>query len=208
MPTFRKPLPYAATYTLVGIVPLSMAAASLDDFPIPKNLRDSAVLVPVFRDAAGEVQIVMVRRGNFGVHGGQLAFPGGKHEPTDASLQATALREAHEEVYLPPANVEILTSLPTVAVPTGFRIAPFLGRIRRPEVWQWQAEEIDEVLEIPLRHLLDAASHTEEDWHLPGWPGPRRVPYYRIAGGYKLWGASYRIITPLLPRLLTGEWNV
>jgi 8-oxo-dGTP pyrophosphatase MutT (NUDIX family) len=176
-----------------------------DDFPIPKTLRDSAVLVPIFRDAAGELHVVMVRRSSFGVHGGQLAFPGGKHEPTDASLVATALREAEEEVGLQPANVEILAALPTVAVPSGFRIAPFLGRIQRPEVWQWQPREVDEVLEIPLRHLADPAQHTEEDWQLPGWPGPRRVAFYRIAGGYQLWGASYRIIAPLIAPLLSGE---
>lgn len=180
----------------------------MPDFPIPKTLRDSAVLVPVFRDAQGELQVVMVRRAAFGVHGGQLAFPGGKHEPEDASLQATALREAFEEVSLPPEQVEILAALPSVAIPTGFRIAPFLGRIRRPEAWQWQTTEIDEVLEIPLRHLVDDTNHTQETWELAGWPGPRLVPFYRVGAGYQLWGASYRIIRPLIPRLLAGEWEV
>jgi 8-oxo-dGTP pyrophosphatase MutT (NUDIX family) len=171
-----------------------MSIPSISDFPIPKNLRESAVLVPVFRDAAGQIQIVMVRRAAFGVHGGQLAFPGGKRDPEDESLEATALREAYEEV-------------PSVPVPSGFCISPFLGRITRPEVWEWQAREIDEVLEIPLFHLADSANHTEEDWNLPGWPGPRRVPFYHI-GAYKLWGASYRIIQPLISRLLAGEWEV
>jgi len=185
-----------------------MSNATIYDFPIPKNLRASAVLVPIFRDAAGELQVVMVRRAAFGVHGGQLAFPGGKYEPTDADLQATALRETHEEVGLPPTEVQILAALPEVPVPTGFRISPFLGRIRRPAVWQWQTAEIDEVLEIPLGYLLDVANHTEETWELTGWPGPRRVPFYRLAGGQQLWGASYRIIQPLLPRLLAGEFGV
>ncbi|WP_375435671.1 NUDIX hydrolase [uncultured Hymenobacter sp.] len=177
-----------------------------NDFPIPKNLRDSAVLVPIFQDAAGELHVVMVRRSSFGVHGGQLAFPGGKHEPTDASLLATALREAEEEVGLAPTDVEVLAALPTVDVPSGYRIAPFLAQIRRPQVWQWQPREVEEVLEIPLRRLADPAQHAEEDWQLPGWPGPRRVAFYRIAGGHKLWGASYRIITPLLQPLLDGEF--
>ncbi|UYZ63228.1 NUDIX hydrolase [Hymenobacter weizhouensis] len=192
-----------AAYFAGMLVPPSVA-----DFPIPRHLRDSAVLVPVFRDAAGDVQVVLVRRAAFGVHGGQLAFPGGKPEPTDENLLATALREAYEEVGLLPANVEVLASLPPVAVPTGFRITPYLGRIRRPAAWQWQAAEIDEVLEVPLRHLADAATHAEEVWQLPGWPGPRRVPFYRVGAGYALWGASYRIIQPLIPRLLAGEWDI
>ncbi len=183
-------------------------ALSIDDFPIPKTLRDSAVLVPVFRDAAGVLQLVMVRRSSFGIHGGQLAFPGGKHEPTDASLLATALREAEEEVGLQATDVDILAALPMVAVPTGFRIAPFLGVVRRPEAWQWQPREVQEVLEIPLPHLLDPANHAEEIWQLAGWPGPRRVPFYRVPGEVPLWGASYRILQPLLPRLLAGEWVV
>ncbi|MCA8831371.1 NUDIX hydrolase [Hymenobacter pini] len=180
----------------------------MPEFLIPKILRDSAVLVPVFRDGAGELQVVMVRRAAFGVHGGQLAFPGGKPEPQDADLQATALREAFEEVHLPPNDVEILAALPTVPVLSGFRISPFLGRIRRPAVWQWQTAEVDEVLEIPLHYLADAANHTEETWELPGWPGPRRIPFYRLAGGHPLWGASYNIIRPLIPRLLAGEFDV
>jgi 8-oxo-dGTP pyrophosphatase MutT (NUDIX family) len=177
-----------------------------DDFPIPKNLRDAAVLVPIFRDAAGELHVVMVRRSSYGIHGGELAFPGGKHEPTDASLLATALREAEEEVGLAATNVDVLAALPTIDLPTGFRISPFLSKIRRPEAWQWQQREVEEVLEIPIRHLADPAQHTEEDWQLPGWPDPRRVAFYQVAGGYKLWGASYRIITPLVQPLLSGEF--
>lgn len=182
---------------------------SVHDFPIPPNLRAAAVLVPIFRDAAGELQLVMVRRTAFGVHGGQLAFPGGKPEPEDgADLWATAQREAHEEIGLPPASVRLLAALPTVPVPSGFRISPFLGRIERPAVWQRQVSEVDEVLEIPLRHLADPDTHTEETWEQPGWPGPRQVPFYRVGpeGRYPLWGASYRILQPLLPRLLAGEW--
>jgi 8-oxo-dGTP pyrophosphatase MutT (NUDIX family) len=90
----------------------------------PTTLRESAVLIPVFRNAAGEATLVLVRRGSHGVHGGQLAFPGGKREPTDASLLATALRETEEEIGLPATAIEVLAALPPVQTRTsGFHIA-------------------------------------------------------------------------------------
>ncbi|TGE19283.1 NUDIX hydrolase [Hymenobacter elongatus] len=171
-------------------------------------LRESAVLVPVYRDALGELQLVLVRRGEWGVHGGQLAFPGGKRDPEDASLLATALRETQEEVGLEPADIALLTTLPEIRTfTTGYHIAPFLARVRRPAVWWYQEPEIAEVLEISLRTLADPATHAREWWQLPGWPQPELIDFYRV-GQYQLWGASYRIIRPLVARLLAGEWEI
>jgi 8-oxo-dGTP pyrophosphatase MutT (NUDIX family) len=174
----------------------------------PVLLRESAVIVPVYRDGAGELQLVLVRRGERGIHGGQLAFPGGKRDPEDESLLATALREAEEEVGLKPADVRILATLPELNTFTGgFHIAPFLASIRRPPVWWCQQPEIAEVLEISLRTLADPATHAQEWWQLPGWPQRMLVSFYRV-GPYQLWGASYRIIEPLVARLLAGEWEI
>jgi hypothetical protein len=55
--------------------------------------------------------------------------------------------------------------------------------------------------------LLHPEAHAIEIWQLPNWPEPREIPFYRI-GPYKLWGATYKIVEPLLPRLLAGEWDV
>jgi 8-oxo-dGTP pyrophosphatase MutT (NUDIX family) len=177
--------------------------------PSTPPLRDAAVLVPVFRDSAGELHLVLIRRGNFGPHGGQLAFPGGKPEPGDASLLDTALREAEEEVSLTPAQVEILAELPAISTRgTGFHVTPFLGRIVRPQQWLWQTSEIDEVLEVPVSALLAPGVHVTEPWQLEGWPQSQLISYYRIAGGHQLWGLSYLIVRGLIPRLLAGEWEI
>ena len=174
---------------------------------ISLTLRESAVLVPVFRDAAGELTLVLVRRTNYGVHGGQLAFPGGKREPADASLLATALRETEEEVGLPRAAIEVLAALPAVQTLTSnFHIAPFLARITPPPTWQVQPTEVAEVLHVPVRYLADPAHAGQENWQLPGWPAPELIDFWRV-GPHYLWGATYRIVHALLPRLLAGEWE-
>ena len=171
-------------------------------------LRESAVLVPVYRDAAGDANLVLIRRTNYGVHGGQLAFPGGKREPADASLQATALRETEEEIGLPSTAIEVLAALPPVhTLTSNFCIAPFLGRITPPPTWQVQPTEVAEVLSVPIRYLADPANTGQESWQLPGWPAPTPIDFWRV-GPHYLWGASYRIVHALLPRLLAGEWEL
>ncbi|HEY2596021.1 MAG TPA: CoA pyrophosphatase, partial [Chloroflexota bacterium] len=162
------------------------------------DMVDSAVLAPIYRDARGDLRLVFIRRSPYGVHGGQIAFPGGRRDPGDADLLATALREAEEEVGLDPAQVEVLTELPVVeTVATGFRVAPFLGRLRgAPPDWRLQESEIDEILDVRLDDLTRPEAHAVEMWQLPGWPAPREIPFYWI-GPHKLWGATYRIVASI-----------
>jgi 8-oxo-dGTP pyrophosphatase MutT (NUDIX family) len=172
-------------------------------------LIESAVLAPLYRDADGRLRLVFIRRSPFGRHGGQIAFPGGRREPEDPDLLTTALREAEEEIGLARQSVDVLATLPIVdTAATGFRVAPFLGRLNGPPpIWRRQETEIDEILEVPLEDLTRPDAHAVETWQLPGWPSAREIPYYRI-GPYKLWGATYKIVEPLIPRLLAGEWPV
>ena len=169
-------------------------------------LVDSAVLAPVYRDPHDRLRLVFIRRSPHGVHGGQIAFPGGRREPQDADLLATALREAHEEVGLDPNSVEVLTALPVIeTMATGFRVAPFLGRLNGPPpTWRRQETEIEEILEVPLDELIRPEAHAVEEWQLPGWPEPRPIPFYRI-GPYKLWGATYRIVESIRDYLASHE---
>lgn len=158
------------------------------------ELIESAVLAPLYRDPRGDLRLVFIRRGPGGRHGGQIAFPGGRREAEDATLLATALREAEEEVGLNPTQVQILTQLPTIeTVATGFRVAAFLGKLNgAPPTWRRQETEIDEILEVRVKDLGPEA-HAIEHWQLPGWPEAREIPFYWI-GPYKLWGATYRIV--------------
>jgi 8-oxo-dGTP pyrophosphatase MutT (NUDIX family) len=167
---------------------------------------DAAVLAPLYRDADGRLRFVFIRRSPFGLHAGQIAFPGGRREPEDADLLTTALRESEEEIGLDRKAVEVLAALPVIeTVATGFRVAPFLGRLNGPPpVWRRQKTEIDEILEVPLDDLLHPDAHAVEHWQLSGWPAPREIPFYWI-GPHKLWGATYRIVASIFEYLETHD---
>lgn len=172
------------------------------------RLQDSAVLVPVFRGDDGRLTMLIVRRTDFGVHGGQLAFPGGKPSDGDATMLATALRETREEVGIEESNIEVLTELPVISTAsTGYRIYPFLGRIQPADQWWFDQREIAEVIEVAVEDLARPDAYGESMETFPQYPDPIRISYYKV-GPHRLWGASYRIVTPLLPRLLAGEWDV
>ena len=165
------------------------------------------MLVPVFRDPAGRAGVVLVRRAEGGLHSGQLAFPGGMREPGEATLE-TALRESEEEIGLPRAAVQILSELPAIdTFTTGFRITPWLGRIERPARWLPAPDEVAEVIEVALDELTAPEARGESVEQFPTWDRPHRIEFYRI-GSHRLWGASYRILEPLLPRLIAGEWDI
>jgi 8-oxo-dGTP pyrophosphatase MutT (NUDIX family) len=169
----------------------------------------SAVLVPVFRDDEAELRVLLVQRGTGGVHGGQLGFPGGKQEPGDSSLLETALREAEEEVGLRRNEIEILTSLePRDTRTSGFRVYPFLARITPPSQWQLAAGEIAGVITPTVRALADPSARRKQELSFPTWPASQHVECVPLEDGRLLWGLTLRLLDPVLPRLLAGEWVI
>lgn len=166
----------------------------------------AAVLVPVYRSTAGDIQLLLVRRSEHGIHGGQLAFPGGKPEPEDQSLLDTALRETQEEIGLGRESIEILEHLPVAhTMSSGFRVFPFLARVVVPQRWNYATREVAEIIEVKVSAFaLPEASECVIE-RLPHWPEPRQIEYYRV-GSHRVWGLTYRIVKPLVPRLLSGEW--
>jgi 8-oxo-dGTP pyrophosphatase MutT (NUDIX family) len=172
----------------------------------PPSRTPSAVLVPVFRDDKDELRLVLVVRGAFGVHAGQLGLPGGKQEPGDASLLNTALRETEEEIGLARSDVEIIAALtPVNTRTTRFRVHPYLARIRPPARWRLAAGEIIGVVTPLVRTLADPAARREQMLSFPSWPQPRRVKCIELEDGHLLWGLTLRLLEPVVPRLLSGE---
>lgn len=167
----------------------------------------AAVLVPVYRGADGALRIVLIERSQFGPHGGQIAFPGGKPEPGDADLATTALRETTEEIGLMAPAVTLLATLPAVETRlTRFLIQPFLARIEPPMQWCPDGLEIVAVLEVGLDDLTRPGTECRRDLTAPDGRRLSAVPCFDVAP-QPIWGATYRILTALLPRLDRGEFD-
>jgi 8-oxo-dGTP pyrophosphatase MutT (NUDIX family) len=172
------------------------------------SMIDAAVLIPVYRSQDGELHIVMILRNPGGVHGGQIAFPGGKHDPEDDTMLDTAVREVREELGLIVERNDVLAELPMEQTrTTGYRVFPFLARIAVPDRWQIAEREIAEIVDVKLTDLTRRDAHDKMIGRFPTWEKAQQVSFYRI-GEHRLWGLSYRILQPVLARLVAGEWDV
>jgi 8-oxo-dGTP pyrophosphatase MutT (NUDIX family) len=172
---------------------------ALTQVPLARaNHRPAAVLVPL-EPGRG---VWLTRRGdNLPNHAGQVAFPGGKIDPADASPEAAALREAHEEIALNPADAEILGRMDDYITGTGFHITPILALIRPGAVFAPSADEVADVFRLPFETLLDPAAPTRRTATFRGetrqfWVWPEQDHF--------IWGATAEILVNLA-RLLRGE---
>jgi 8-oxo-dGTP pyrophosphatase MutT (NUDIX family) len=158
---------------------------------------DAAVLVPLYVDAGRLHAVFTKRREDLRRHPGEISFPGGRHDDTDADLQATALREADEEIGLAPDAVRMLGALqPTPTIVTGYAIYPFVGMIEPGLAWTLSAREVAEVLELALDDLL--AGYARRRLLRRGVP--IRTDTY-VVGDDLIWGATARILADLFDRL-------
>ena len=158
---------------------------------------DAAVLVPLYVDG-GELHAVFTRRReDLRRHAGEISFPGGRQDAEEEDLRTTALREAHEEIGLPPEGVQLVGGLqPTPTVVTNYAIYPFVGVIDAGLAWTLSAAEVAEVLELPLRRVRDGYGRRR----LLRRGVPFRTDVY-VVEDHLIWGATARIVADLLERL-------
>ena len=120
----------------------------------------------------------------------------------------TALREVREELGLSVAKDDVLAELPVEQTrTTGFRVFPYLARITVPERWQIAEREIAEIIDVKLVDLTRPDAHDKMIDRFPTWTKAEQVSFYQV-GPHRLWGLSYRILQPVIPRLEAGEWGV
>jgi 8-oxo-dGTP pyrophosphatase MutT (NUDIX family) len=160
----------------------------------------AAVLVGITSGPAAGVLLTR-RTAHLRRHSGQVSFPGGRIDATDASPEAAALREAQEEVGLDPADVDVLGRLPDHHTSTGFTITPVLGLLRPGFATTASAEEVDAIFLLPLSVLLDPNAPTRQRVKYQGawreywiWPHPE----------FHIWGATAAILVQLARRLGGG----
>ena len=134
-------------------------------------------------------------------HSGQVAFPGGRCNPIDSDAETAALREAHEEVGLNPADVRVLGRIRDMVTITNYRVTPIIGLAPWPYEFIRQEEEVDRIFTIPLNWLAKPANRTTQMRGLQFLGKDVPVIYFQEYDGELLWGASARITLLLLEAL-------
>jgi 8-oxo-dGTP pyrophosphatase MutT (NUDIX family) len=159
---------------------------------------EAAVLVPLYVDG-GEVHVVFTKRHEeLRRHAGEISFPGGRREAGESDLRTTALREAQEEIGLPPEAVEIVGALqPTPTLATGYAVYPFVGLIGPGRAWVPSAAEVTAVIELSVAQLVAGYGRRR----LVRRGIPIRTDTY-VIGDHLIWGATARILADLIDRLV------
>lgn len=160
--------------------------------PVP-----AAVLVPVILGSSPGI-LLTKRTAHLKKHAGQVSFPGGRIDPTDAHPEAAALREAREEIDLDPGHVQILGRMADYVTGTGYRITPVLGLLPPGLGFRPSPDEVDAVFDLPIGVLLDPAAPQRQKQHVRGkwreywvWPHPQHF----------IWGATAAILVHLAEKL-------
>lgn len=179
--------------------------AELENWPVELReqanggLKAAGVLIPIIEHRE-ELSVLLTRRAeHLRYHAGQVSFPGGRMEPGDADIEATALRETQEEVGISPRDVEIAGYLDPVLTITGYTVTPVVGLVPPGLELTVDPGEVQHAFEVPLSFLLDTRNVHESTRLLHGVPFPVRE--YRYASE-RIWGATASIVMMLREMLL------
>ncbi|MDM3872162.1 CoA pyrophosphatase [Porticoccus sp. W117] len=165
-----------------------------EPLPVQRGEREAAVLLALTMEP--RPHLVLTRRaGHLNDHAGEVALPGGMWEPQDSSLLHTALRESHEEIGLPPGEVELFATLPPRDTRLGVRVTPFVGRIAADAELTPELAELDAIFRVPLEYLLDTNNLTRANFDING--KDYSLPCYQYQE-YTIWGFTLALLVEFL----------
>ena len=159
------------------------------------SLTPAAVMLLLYRKNGEDCILLNKRSDSVEDHKGEIAFPGGRKDLSDASLLDTALRETHEEMGIHPQDVEVLGEMDDVATITNYVIRPFVGSIRHPYTFRPSRREVAEVLEVPVESLTNGTAVRDEVRVVDG--GEVNTPSYAYRG-HLIFGATATILRRML----------
>lgn len=162
------------------------------------DYRDAAVLIPVVAREPEVSLILTERTTHLSAHAGQIAFPGGKIDPTDAGPAEAAIREAHEEIGLLPGLIEPIGYLRAYYTRTGYRIVPVIGKVDPQHILTINPNEVQSAFEVPLAFLMDPQNHHQGSRE---FRGTIRHFYEMPYEGRYIWGITAGIIRGLYERI-------
>ena len=177
--------------------------AEHDPVEVTDEEREAAVLAPVVTRDDGAGLLFTKRADHLGEHPGQMSFPGGGREPSDADLEATAKREGREEIGLRPPEVDVIGRLDDIRTITSYAVRPFVARIPDRE-YTPDEREVAEIAVLPVSALTDLDNYESERRDHPHY-GEIRIHFFRV-DGYTVWGATGRMLVQLLE--LTTDWTM
>ncbi|GIL02124.1 MAG: coenzyme A pyrophosphatase [Alphaproteobacteria bacterium] len=165
---------------------------------VANALLPAAVLIPILDRPGGLNVLLTKRRESLRAHSGQVAFPGGRIDPDDESVEAAALREAREEIGLEPRLAEIIGRLPDYHTGSGYRIAPVVALVDGRAPVEPNPAEVDYIFEVPFAFLMDRANHRTGSREFNG-----RLRHYLEMpyGEHYIWGVTAGIIRVLRDRI-------
>jgi len=168
------------------------------DRPEPEGPFTPAAVLIAITDRADPGMLFTLRHAGLRAHAGQVAFPGGRLDPEDVDAVAAALREAQEEIALPPEAVEIIGRSDMFRTGTGFAIEPIIGVVP-PDLALHPAEaEVEAIFEVPLDFLLDPANR---QFRTVEWQGGLRSFYEYLWEDHRIWGVTAAMLVNLARRL-------
>lgn len=163
-----------------------------------KEVRQAAVMALLFqKDQAWHTALMQRPESNY-AHSRQISFPGGSLESDDVDLLACAKRETEEEFGIPRTSIEAIGALSELYIPTsGFLVQPYVGYLRQAPQYTPNPSEVEEVLDIPLAHLLDPTRRKTTEISLPSGITLKNIPYYDVHDKV-VWGATAMMLSELV----------